>query len=231
MNADEHGLKIPVHRLIRRGVQGDCRSDAAANPSSAAARRTKRRWDRRQFPNLAPGNLTASSAAAVGGARHHAKDGDEPNLRVEWQAFAGREPVVARVRSLLGREPPATQTIRWGESVNSATSSDTIVKEININAPAARVFEALSDPSQRLKWWGVRILSEFQSISTRRPCHKLYLCSSVSICSKLDFLRYFDGLPAPVIGYPCHRYSSASEYVCCFTAPSQCPAFFAKTNW
>ena len=39
--------------------------------------------------------------------------------------------------------------------MNAATSSDTIVKEIIINAPAARVFEALSDPSQRVKWWGV----------------------------------------------------------------------------
>jgi len=39
--------------------------------------------------------------------------------------------------------------------MNSATESDTIVKEITINAPAQRVFEALTDPQQRVKWWGV----------------------------------------------------------------------------
>jgi len=30
-----------------------------------------------------------------------------------------------------------------------------IVKEIVIHAPAERVFEALADPNQRVKWWGV----------------------------------------------------------------------------
>jgi len=33
-------------------------------------------------------------------------------------------------------------------------TSDTIVKEIAIKAPAERVFEALTNPQQRLKWWG-----------------------------------------------------------------------------
>jgi len=32
--------------------------------------------------------------------------------------------------------------------------SDTIVKEITIRAPAERVFAALADPDQRVKWWG-----------------------------------------------------------------------------
>jgi len=31
--------------------------------------------------------------------------------------------------------------------------------------------------------------------------------------------------------YPCHTYSSARGRVCAFTPRSQCPAFFAKTNW
>jgi uncharacterized protein YndB with AHSA1/START domain len=35
------------------------------------------------------------------------------------------------------------------------TTSDTIVQEITIKAPAARIFEALSNPEQRVKWWGV----------------------------------------------------------------------------
>ncbi len=31
---------------------------------------------------------------------------------------------------------------------------DTIVQEIVIKAPAERIFEALTDPVQRVKWWG-----------------------------------------------------------------------------
>jgi uncharacterized protein YndB with AHSA1/START domain len=38
--------------------------------------------------------------------------------------------------------------------MNRAETSDTIVKEIVIKAPAERVFEALTDPQQRVKWWG-----------------------------------------------------------------------------
>ena len=38
--------------------------------------------------------------------------------------------------------------------MNPAGPSDTIVKEITIRAPAERIFEALTDPQQRLKWWG-----------------------------------------------------------------------------
>jgi uncharacterized protein YndB with AHSA1/START domain len=38
----------------------------------------------------------------------------------------------------------------------SATSTtETIVQEITINAPAAKVFEALTDPDQRKLWWGI----------------------------------------------------------------------------
>src|ERR1700693_3623408 len=35
-----------------------------------------------------------------------------------------------------------------------ADASDTIIKEITINASAERIFDALTDPDQRLKWWG-----------------------------------------------------------------------------
>src|SRR6202035_1876459 len=38
----------------------------------------------------------------------------------------------------------------------SSVSSDTIVAEIAIKASAARIFEALTDPAQRVKWWGVK---------------------------------------------------------------------------
>ncbi|MGA3068579.1 MAG: SRPBCC domain-containing protein, partial [Tepidisphaeraceae bacterium] len=31
---------------------------------------------------------------------------------------------------------------------------DAIVRQITINAPARRVFDALAEPDHRLKWWG-----------------------------------------------------------------------------
>lgn len=40
--------------------------------------------------------------------------------------------------------------------MNAATlSSDTIVEEVAINASAERIFEALTNPTELLKWWGV----------------------------------------------------------------------------
>lgn len=33
-------------------------------------------------------------------------------------------------------------------------AAETIVQEIAIKAPAKRVFEALTDPDERIKWWG-----------------------------------------------------------------------------
>ena len=39
--------------------------------------------------------------------------------------------------------------------MNTVTRSvEPIVQEITIEAPAARVFEALVDPAERVKWWG-----------------------------------------------------------------------------
>jgi uncharacterized protein YndB with AHSA1/START domain len=38
--------------------------------------------------------------------------------------------------------------------MNTTTASDTIVQEISIKAPAQRIFAALTDPAERLKWWG-----------------------------------------------------------------------------
>jgi uncharacterized protein YndB with AHSA1/START domain len=40
--------------------------------------------------------------------------------------------------------------------MNPTDTNDTIVKEIIINAPAERIFEALTDPRQRVKWWGTQ---------------------------------------------------------------------------
>src|SRR5262252_10155435 len=36
----------------------------------------------------------------------------------------------------------------------NTTASDTIVQEITIRGSAERIFEALTDPDQRVKWWG-----------------------------------------------------------------------------
>jgi uncharacterized protein YndB with AHSA1/START domain len=38
--------------------------------------------------------------------------------------------------------------------MNPAGISDTIVQEILIKAPAERIFEALTNPAQRVQWWG-----------------------------------------------------------------------------
>ena len=38
--------------------------------------------------------------------------------------------------------------------MNPTIANDTIVQEIVIHAPAERIFEALTDPAQRTKWWG-----------------------------------------------------------------------------
>ena len=38
--------------------------------------------------------------------------------------------------------------------MNPTSLNDTIVEEIVIKAPAERIFEALTNPAQRTKWWG-----------------------------------------------------------------------------
>lgn len=38
--------------------------------------------------------------------------------------------------------------------MTTSGASDTIVQEVSIRAPAERVFAALTDPAQRIKWWG-----------------------------------------------------------------------------
>ena len=40
--------------------------------------------------------------------------------------------------------------------MNPASASDTIVQEITIKAPAERIFEALINPAERVKWWGTK---------------------------------------------------------------------------
>ena len=50
--------------------------------------------------------------------------------------------------------------------MNPATMSDTVIEQIQIKAPAERVFEALTDPVERLKWWtspGQFTMTHFES--------------------------------------------------------------------
>ena len=39
--------------------------------------------------------------------------------------------------------------------MNPTVTGDPIVQEITITAPAERIFEALTNPEQLIKWWGV----------------------------------------------------------------------------
>ena len=36
----------------------------------------------------------------------------------------------------------------------ASIAADTVIQEITINAPAARVFDAFTNPAERVKWWG-----------------------------------------------------------------------------
>jgi uncharacterized protein YndB with AHSA1/START domain len=39
--------------------------------------------------------------------------------------------------------------------MTNIASTDPIVQEISINAPADRIFEALTNPQQLVRWWGI----------------------------------------------------------------------------
>jgi uncharacterized protein YndB with AHSA1/START domain len=47
--------------------------------------------------------------------------------------------------------------------------SDTIVKEITIKGSAKRIFAALTNPEERVKWWGVGRFQAIQMESDLRP--------------------------------------------------------------
>jgi len=40
--------------------------------------------------------------------------------------------------------------------MSGTVANDAIVAEIAIKAPAERIFEALTNPAQRVKWWGLK---------------------------------------------------------------------------
>lgn len=53
--------------------------------------------------------------------------------------------------------------------MSQTQTTETIVQEITIKAPAKNVFDALTDPAQRVKWWGVNYIKEAQMESDLRP--------------------------------------------------------------
>jgi uncharacterized protein YndB with AHSA1/START domain len=40
--------------------------------------------------------------------------------------------------------------------MSATVANDAIVAEITIKAPAERIFEALTNPAQRVRWWGLK---------------------------------------------------------------------------
>jgi uncharacterized protein YndB with AHSA1/START domain len=53
--------------------------------------------------------------------------------------------------------------------MNTSTVSDTIVQDITIKGSARRIFAALTDPQERVKWWGVGRFQAIQMESDLRP--------------------------------------------------------------
>jgi uncharacterized protein YndB with AHSA1/START domain len=68
--------------------------------------------------------------------------------------------------------------------MNPSSVSDSIIQEITIKAPAERIFEALTNSSQRMKWWGAE--GRFQAThmeSDLRPGGK-WLMSGIGLGGK-----------------------------------------------
>ena len=68
--------------------------------------------------------------------------------------------------------------------MSMASASETIIQEITIRAPAKRIFEALTDPDQRIAWWGFKGRFETTHVeSDLRPGGK-WLMSGTGIGGK-----------------------------------------------
>jgi len=53
--------------------------------------------------------------------------------------------------------------------MNSTTATDIIVQEITIKSSAERIFAALTNPQERVKWWGVGRFEAIHMESDLRP--------------------------------------------------------------
>src|SRR5262249_22069939 len=98
--------------------------------------------------------LEAPSSAAV---RRFGRDQAKwhcADLRIEREATASGQRLAPGLRSVLARELGQAQALRRGGIMRTTVASDAIVQEITIKASAERIFEALTNPDQRVKWWG-----------------------------------------------------------------------------
>src|SRR6516162_5194761 len=50
--------------------------------------------------------------------------------------------------------------------MNQTAANETIVEEINIKGSADRIFEALADAKQRIKWWGAKSAYESTEVDS-----------------------------------------------------------------
>ena len=67
----------------------------------------------------------------------------------------------------------------------SATSTiDAIVAEITINAPAERIFEALTNPAQRVAWWGMKGRFETEHMESDLRAGGRWMMSGVGMGGK-----------------------------------------------
>ena len=54
--------------------------------------------------------------------------------------------------------------------MNPSSTTSAIIQETTIKAPAERIFEALINPKERLKWWGAKGIFEIKQVeSDLRP--------------------------------------------------------------
>src|SRR5262249_26078151 len=145
------------------GVSGDRGSDPPRDPGAAARWPIHRRRDRGELSYQPAGDLQASAFAAFRGLGRCAATRHGADLRTECKAAARGRRLAPGLRNLVERESGQSQALPRGRRMNQADTNDPIVKQITIKASAERIFEALTNPDQRVKWWGAE--GRFQTTS------------------------------------------------------------------
>lgn len=94
-------------------------------------------------------------AAVAGGTRlkvTHSGLAQEPTARRDYGG--GWPGVAAQLKTFVERQSMAGRTEATADSMRITPDGDAIVSEIHIAAPPDRVFYALVNPEQVLRWWG-----------------------------------------------------------------------------
>src|SRR5438876_11499685 len=94
--------------------------------------------------------------------------------------------------------------------MNPTSTGDTIVQEVTIKAPAERIFKALTNPQERVRWWGAE--GRFQVTymeSDLRPGGK-WMMRGIGIGGKPFIVaeytpRSIDRVCSPLHGFPTGR--------------------------